>query len=234
MSKRVLIIGASSGIGKELALQYENLGYEVTITARNIEKLKEISENKRISYEFLDVNDYEQTISKLKKLVVDTNITIISAGIGDINKELNFNIEINTVKTNIGGFIACVTEVFNHYKSIKSGHIVAISSLASLRGSDLAPAYNASKAFITNYMDGLRKKSIKENLNINITTIMPGLVNTQMAKGEGLFWVEPVDLIAKQIIRGISKNKAELVVSNRWKIIALLLKLIPNWLYYKM
>lgn len=234
MSKRVLIIGASSGIGKELALQYENLGYEVTITARNIEKLKEISENKRISYEFLDVNDYEQTISKLKKLVVDTNITIISAGIGDINKELNFNIEINTVKTNIGGFIACVTEVFNHYKSIKSGHIVAISSLASLRGSDLAPAYNASKAFITNYMDGLRKKSIKENLNINITTIMPGLVNTQMAKGEGLFWVEPVDLIAKQIIRGISKNKAELVVSNRWKIIALLLKFIPNWLYYKM
>ena len=83
-------------------------------------------------------------------------------------------------------------------------------------------------------MDGLRRKSIKEKLNINITTIMPGLVDTQMAKGEGLFWVEPVDLIVKQIIRGIRKKKAELVVSNRWKLIAILLKLLPSWLYYRL
>ena len=83
-------------------------------------------------------------------------------------------------------------------------------------------------------MDGLRKKTIKEKLNINITTILPGLVDTQMAKGEGLFWVEPVSLIAKQIIRGIWKQKSELIVSNRWKLIALLLKFIPNWLYYKL
>ncbi len=234
MNKKVLIIGASSGIGKELALQYESLGYEVIITARNIEKLKEIAENKNITYEYLDVNNYEEAISKIKKLVVNTDITIISAGIGDFNKELNFDIELNTIKTNVGGFVACVTEVFNYYKSIKKGHIAAISSLASLRGSDEAPAYNASKAFITNYMDGLRKKTIKEKLNINITTILPGLVDTQMAKGEGLFWVEPVSLIAKQIIRGIWKQKSELIVSNRWKLIALLLKFIPNWLYYKL
>ena len=94
MNKKVLIIGASSGIGKELALQYEKLGCEVIITARNIEKLKEIAENKRISYEYLDVNNYEEAISKIKKLVVNTDITIISAGIGDFNKELNFDIEL--------------------------------------------------------------------------------------------------------------------------------------------
>jgi short-subunit dehydrogenase len=127
-----------------------------------------------------------------------------------------------------------VTEAFNYYKSVKKGSIAAISSIASIRGSDDAPAYNASKAFVTNYMDGLRRKSIKEKLNINITTIMPGLVDTQMAKGEGLFWVEPVDLIAKQIIRGIWKKKAELVVSNRWKLISILLKLLPSWLYYRL
>ena len=234
MNKRVLIIGASSGIGKELASQYESLGYEVIITARNTEKLKEIAENKKITYEYLDVNNYEEAISKVKRLVVNTDITIISAGIGDFNKDLNFDIEFNTIKTNVAGFVACVTEAFNYYKSVKKGSIAAISSLASIRGSDDAPAYNASKAFVTNYMDGLRRKSIKEKLNINITTIMPGLVDTQMAKGEGLFWVEPVDLIAKQIIRGIRKKKAELVVSNRWKLIAILLKLLPSWLYYRL
>ena len=87
---------------------------------------------------------------------------------------------------------------------------------------------------MTNYMDGLRKKSIKEKLNINVTTIMPGLVDTQMAKGEGLFWVEPTELVAKQIIRGIAKNKSELVVTKRWKLIAMLLKLLPDCIYYRM
>ena len=232
--KRVLIIGASSGIGKELALQYEKLGYEVIITARKIEKLKEIAENRNIKYEYLDVNNYSETISKIKKLVVDTDISIISAGIGDFNDKLDFDIELNTIKTNVAGFVACVTEIFNYYKSVKNGHIAAISSIASIRGNDSAPAYNASKAFVTNYMDGLRKKSIKEKLNINVTTIMPGLVDTQMAKGEGLFWVEPTELVAKQIIRGIAKNKSELVVTKRWKLIAMLLKLLPDCIYYRM
>lgn len=233
-TKRVLIIGASSGIGKELALQYEKLGYEVIITARNVEKLKEIAENKKIKYEYLDVNNYYEAISKITNLVIDTDISIISAGIGDFNDKLDFDIELNTIKTNVAGFVACVTEIFNYYKSIKKGHIAAISSIASIRGADSAPAYNASKAFVTNYMDGLRKKSIKEKLNINVTTIMPGLVDTQMAKGEGLFWVEPTEIVAKQIIRGIAKNKSELVVTKRWKLIALLLKLLPDFLYYKM
>lgn len=232
--KRVLIIGASSGIGKELALQYEKLGYEVIITARKIEKLKEIAENRNIKYEYLDVNNYSETISKIKKLVVDTDISIISAGIGDFNDKLDFDIELNTIKTNVAGFVACVTEIFNYYKSVKNGHIAAISSIASIRGADSAPAYNASKAFVTNYMDGLRMKSIKEKLNINVTTIMPGLVDTQMAKGEGLFWVEPAELVAKQIIRGIAKNKSELVVTKRWKLIAMLLKLLPDCIYYRM
>lgn len=235
MNKKVLIIGASSGIGKELAVQYSKLTYDVIITARNTEELtKTTQNNKNISYEYMDINNTQEAIETLKRLIIDTDITIICAGIGYINKDLDFSLEDETISTNVKGFTAMATEAFNCYNSANKGHIVAISSIASLRGSDLAPAYNASKAYISNYMDGLRKKSIKENLNIKITTVLSGLVDTKMAKGEGLFWVEPVELISKEIIEGINKNKTNLVVSKRWNFITLLLKILPDFLYYKL
>lgn len=235
MNKKVLIIGASSGIGKELAIQYGKLNYDVIITARNTDELTKIAKNeKNISYEYMDIHNTQEAIDAIKRLIIDTDITIICAGIGYINKNLDFSLENETISTNVLGFTAIATEAFNYYNSVNKGHIVAISSIASLRGSDLAPAYNASKAYISNYMDGLRKKTIKENLNIQITTILPGLVNTKMAKGEGLFWVESVELISKEIIKGISKNKINLIVSKRWNFIMLILKILPDFLYYKL
>lgn len=231
--KKVLIIGASSGIGRELALQYASLGHQVVAIARRLDKLKEIA-SENISYDFIDINKVEDAILKIKHLIIDTDISIICAGIGDLNDSLDFNIEYETIKTNIIGFTAIVDTIFNYYKSIKKGHIVALSSIASIRGSDIAPAYNASKAYVTNYMEGLKKKSVKENLNINITIILPGLVDTQMAKGKGLFWVEPVNVIAKEIISAIEKKKTKTIVSKRWNIIALFLKLLPSKIYYKL
>ena len=69
------------------------------------------------------------------------------------------------------------------------GHIVGISSIAAIRGNGDAPAYNASKAFVSNYLEGIRQKVSKLNLNITVTDIQSGFVDTAMAKGEGLFWV---------------------------------------------
>lgn len=154
--KKVLIIGASSGIGRELALQYASLGYQVVALARRLDKLKEIA-SENISYDFIDINKVEDAILKIKYLIIDTDISIICAGIGDLNDSLDFNIEYETIKTNIIGFTAIVDTIFNYYKSIKNGHIVALSSIASIRGSDIAPAYNASKAYVSNYMEGLKK-----------------------------------------------------------------------------
>ena len=231
--KKVLIIGASSGIGKELALAYAKQGCHVTITARRLEKLKEISlQHKNIHYDHLDITDFSQS-EKLALLVKDTDITIISAGIGELNPALQWETELSTLNTNVCGFAFAANVVFNYYKTCKKGHIVAISSLASLRGSDIAPAYNASKAFVSNYMDGLRKKAHKENLNICLSTVLPGLVDTQMAKGEGLFWVESPEKIAREIMAGISKKKSVFVVSKKWNLIRLLLQILPDKWYYK-
>lgn len=233
MTKKVLIIGASSGIGKELSLQYAQKDWQVVATARNTEKLKQL-EQPHISVAYLDITDISNTISTISQLIQNTQLTIITAGVGEINKPLALEPELQTIQTNVLGFTTAINAAFNYYKNHGGGHIAVLSSLASLRGSDVAPAYNASKAFVTNYMDGLRKKAYKENLNIRLTTILPGLVDTQMAKGGGLFWVEPVKKAAHQIIQAIAKNKKEAVITKKWKIIYWLLKILPSQLYYKL
>ena len=106
--------------------------------------------------------------------------------------------------------------------------------MAGLRGGRQAPAYNATKAFQMNYLEGLRQKAKKLKTKIFVTDIRPGLVNTEMAKGDGLFWVMPVDKVAKQIFKAI-KNKSKVVyVTKRWVFIAGLLKLLPRFIYDRM
>jgi short-subunit dehydrogenase len=111
------------------------------------------------------------------------------------------------------------------------GHIAAISSIAALRGSGTCPAYNASKAYMSNYLEGLACKAAASGKRIAITDILPGLVDTAMAKGEGLFWVAPPQKAAKQIWNIIKRRRAKGYVTKRWRLIALLFKITPRRLY---
>ena len=121
----------------------------------------------------------------------------------------------------------------HYFINNKSGHLVGISSIASIKGSNICPSYNASKAFISNYLEGLRKKSVKEKLKISITDIQPGLIDTAMAKGEGLFWVSSAQKAAKQIFKAIQQKKKRAYITKRWAIVAWLLKILPEFIYDK-
>lgn len=110
---------------------------------------------------------------------------------------------------------------------------MVISSVAALRGGRDCPAYNASKSYISNYLEGIRYKIKKDGLNITVTDIRPGLVDTEMAKGDGLFWVQPVEKVARQIYAKIKKKKDVAYVTKRWRIIAFILKYLPDWLFNK-
>ena len=83
-------------------------------------------------------------------------------------------------------------------------------------------------------MEALRKKAYKSGSQIYVTDIRPGLVNTAMAKGEGLFWVMPVEKVANQIITAIHKNKYKAYVTKRWHILAIINKNLPFALYKRM
>jgi len=236
--KRAIIIGATSGIGKGLAKLLTENNYKIGLTGRRFELLNELKiENPNFYIKPFDNNDTNVVGQKLDELVTELgglDLLIISSGIGDINESLDFEIEKRTIDTNVLGFTCVADWAFNYFEKQKSGHLVAISSIGGLRGSRQAPAYNATKAYQINYLEGLRQKAKKLNASIFVTDIRPGLVDTEMAKGDGLFWVMPVEKTVRQILQAKIDKKKVTYVTKRWRIIATILKQIPRLIYDRM
>ena len=143
-------------------------------------------------------------------------------------------VEASAIRTNVLGWTAVVDWACRLFERKRGGHLVVISSVGGLRGSGAAPAYNASKAYQINYAEGLRQRVAKSGLPVTITDIRPGLVDTAMAKGEGLFWVQPVAKTVRQILRAVERRCHVAVVTRRWRIAAWLLRHLPESLYLKM
>jgi short-subunit dehydrogenase len=237
--KKAIVVGATSGIGKELAKLLVEKDYKVGITGRRTELLEELKSENPDSYfiQTFDVKSTKTAIEKLEELTTELgglDLLILSSGTGYINDELDFEIEKRTIDTNVVGFTCISDWCVKYFEKQKYGHFVAISSIGGLRGSGQAPSYNASKAYQINYLEGLRQKVTKRKEQIFITDIRPGLVDTEMAKGEGLFWVMPVDNTVRQIFRAIKKKRKIAYVTKRWGLIALLLKFIPGRIYDRM
>ena len=237
--KKAIIIGATSGIGKELAKVLANNNYKVGITGRRAKLLNELKDENPNSYfvKPFDITETKIAIEKLEELTAELgglDLLILCSGTGDINDNLNFNIEQRTINTNVLGFTCIADWTFNYFEKQKYGHLVGISSVGGLRGSKQAPAYNATKAYQINYLEGLRQKSTKLKESIFVTDIRPGLVDTEMAKGEGLFWVMPVEKTVKQIHNAIINKRKVAYVTKRWRLISTIFKHIPKPIYDRM
>jgi len=237
--KKAIIVGATSGIGKELARLLSKNGFLVGITGRRNALLVALKhEQPEIFFtKRFDVTDTKLSILKLNELVAELgglDLLIISSGIGELNENLDFEIEERTIDTNVIGFTAIADWGFNYFRNQGFGHLAAISSIAGMRGMRQSPSYSSSKAFQINYLQALRQKVGNLQLPITITDIRPGFVNTDMAKGEGLFWVASVEKASGQILKAIIKKKRLQYVTKRWGLIAWMLRIIPNYLYHKM
>ena len=237
--KNAIIIGATSGIGKELARLLVDDGFKVGITGRRTELLESLKSENPASYfiKTFDVKDTKTAEEKLDELSSELgglDLVILSSGTGEINENLNFEIEFRTIETNVIGWTFIADWAFKYFEKQKHGHLAAISSIGGLRGNRQSTSYNATKAYQINYLEGLRQKATKLKEQIFVTDIRPGLVNTEMAKGEGLFWVMPVEKTARQIYMSIKKKKKIAYVTKRWKLIASIIKRIPVQLYDRM
>lgn len=180
------------------------------------------------------MEEIEQAINALHKEMEYIDLAIMCSGTGNINATLDYDVERPTIDTNIVGWTFAIDMFYHIFEQQGNGHLVAITSAGGLRGEPMAPAYSATKAYQINYMEALRKKAYKSGIQITVTDIRPGLVNTAMAKGEGLFWVMPVEKVASQIIAAIRKKKSKAYVTKRWHILAILNKNLPYWLYKRM
>jgi short-subunit dehydrogenase len=233
--KKILLVGATSGIGKELAVAYANAGNVVGITGRRVELLRRLHElfpnNMHYAKHDISSSGNKAIFDDIVRRMDGLDILIISSGIGFDNADLDWELERRTIAVNVAGFSEIINLGYSFFRRQSYGHIVGISSIAAIRGIDSCPAYSASKAYISNYLEAIRKKTKRHKLNISVTEILPGFVDTKMAQGEGLFWVSPVEKAAKQIVRAVQDKRRIAYITKRWKSIAVLLKLLPNALY---
>jgi short-subunit dehydrogenase len=235
--KRILIVGASSGMGRAVAELYARRGDVVGITGRRgtlLEEIRQVAPD-RIHTACFDVREMENP-SKLNELAArmgGLDMCIISAGIGTIDKELNWEIDTETMDTNVRAFTQVCHWAFRYFSEQGKGHIANISSISSYRGNSFAPAYSASKAYQSNYLEGLHMKAQRLGLDIAVSDILPGFVQTKMAQGNKRFWVSSVDKAAAQIQAGLDAKKFRFYVSKRWAIIAWAMKWIPGWIYHR-
>jgi short-subunit dehydrogenase len=235
---KIIIIGATTGIGKALAELYISQGHEITITGRRIALLEEIQNaypHQKINISAIDIADIGNArlvIEHLADKYGGFDKVVINAGVGF--GKANFEEEIKTIDTNVRGFTAVAQWSYQYFKKKGGGHIIGVSSLAALRGSPYAPEYHASKAFISSYMEGLRLRSAKYRHHISITDIRPGFVDTPMTRqNKGMFWVATPEKAAKQIAEAIESKKNVAYITKRYFLLAILIKLCPEWLFAK-
>ena len=230
---RAIIVGGSSGIGRSLAKVLVREGYLVGVTARRAELLRELEGELGVLTRCSDVAELPNALEDLEQLVEalgGCDLAILSAGVGYPNEDLAWGPEDETIAINVRGFAAAAGFFMRHFRRQASGHLVGLSSLAALRGIGGAPAYNASKAFASNYMEGLRQSAVSHRRGIMVTDVQLGLVDTAMAKVDRKpDWIAGPDVAAEQIWRAIRRRRRRVYVTKRWRLLAWALKLVPGF-----
>jgi short-subunit dehydrogenase len=234
---KVIIIGATSGIGKALAQTFLEHNCIVGATGRRTHLLSDLSKKHKDNFftQKMDITQIEDAIKNFNTLIENmqgVDIVILNAGTGYQNPKLDLEKTLQTIAVNVTGFATIANTTFNYFAKQRHGHLVGISSIASLIGNSKTPSYSASKAFVNSYLKGLRYKVSRENLNITVTNIMPGFVDTAMCKADGkAFWVACPQTAAQQIYNAIAKKKETAYVTKRWIFIAWIIKLLPEFLH---
>ena len=223
----VFIIGATSGIGHDLWKHYVAKGDRVAVIGRRkteIDLMIQDASDNTLGYacDISNIKAFYEAFDMVMKEFSTIDLIIICAGIGDLNPELDIGTELSTVRVNVEGWTNCVDRSYNLFSCQQHGHLVVVTSVGGLQPTPVAPSYSASKAYQINYTKALQRKS--RGTAITVTEIRPGLVDTRMAKGEGLFWVMPLKKVVKETIKAIDKKRSRLIIDSRWRVINFLLK----------
>lgn len=238
MTKNAIVFGATSGIGLELARRLVKDGYRVMITGRRRERLESLQRENPESYlvrphDITDLEDTGRLFAELPAAMGEVDLIIHNSGIGENNFDLDWNKDLPTLNTNVMGAARVYQLSYNYFRDQGFGHLVGITSIASLSGNRHVPAYHASKAFQSNYLESLWMKAKKtKKARIQVTDILPGYVDTDIITGD-TFWMAPLDKAAGQIYSGIRKKKRRVYVTRRWALIAVLMRVLPPGILIK-
>lgn len=235
--KKAIIIGGTLGIGQGIGKELLNNNYIVGLTGIENKKLEDLQnlDQKNLEVKYLDclTDNISEKITELVETLGGLDLLILSAGIGNLNKNLGFEVENNANKLNVLAFTEIADWTYKFFEKQGHGHFAAITSISGLYGSRIAPAYHAAKSYQISYLEGLRqkaKRARKTGKMIYVTDIRPGFVDTSMTKSKKMVWVATKDKAAKQIFKLIKKKRGYGYVTNRWRIVAVIIKILPTWI----
>ncbi len=238
MNKRAIIIGATSGIGREVAILLAQNGWTVGVAGRRENLLNDLVNSTAgvTCYKVIDVNDNDAPVllSQLIEKLGGMDLYLHSTGIGWQNEELDVKKEICTVETNAMGFTRLITAAFRYFSEHGGGQLAAISSIAGTKGLGAAPSYSASKAYQQHYLESLQQLSTIRHNNITITDIRPGFVATDLIAGSNFPMQLKPSEVARTIVAAINSRKKVITIDWRYRILTALWRIIPRSLWVRM
>ena len=236
--KKVIIIGATSGIGEEIAKIYIAQGWQVGIAGRREETLTALAATApaQVKTQVIDVTsaDAPEQLKSLIEKLGGMDLFLLSSGIGSQNVKLEPEIELNTARTNVEGFIRMVTAAYRFFKEQGSGHLAVISSVAGTKGLGSAPAYSATKRFQNTYIDALAQLARMERLSIQFTDIRPGFVATALLKNRKYPLLMRADSTAQHIVQALTNKKRVAIIDTRYAMLVFFWQLIPRWVWERL
>lgn len=233
--KRIIIIGATSGIGLEIAKMYIASGCIVGLAGRRIEILEKI---RKLAPERIFIRQIDITVKGAENLLDELidkcggmDLYFHSSGIGYNNASLDETLELKTVATNCEGWVRMVNHAFNYFVGKGKGHIAAISSIAGTRGLGAAPSYSATKRFQNTYLSALKQQSRMRKADIKITDIRPGFVTTDLISGANYPLQMNVKYAARKIFNAVESGRRIAIIDWRYAIIVFFWRLIPRFIW---
>ena len=239
--KVIWITGASSGIGKALAIKFAKEGWKVAISARRENLLNEIAKTYNDIFPYpLDVTDSkkcELVFNNIKEKFKNVDISVFSTGIHDpkSEKSLDLNKVRQIMEVNFFGTINSVNAVYKYYKERKSGQISIVSSVAGYRGLPAGGAYCASKSALTSFTESLNFDMKRKNVRVSL--ISPGFIKTPMTDQNDfpMPMIKTPEFAAEEIYNGlVKKNTFEIHFPKSFTFMMKILQILPNWAYFKL
>ena len=229
--KKAIIVGASSGIGLEVAKLLIEQGWTVGVAARRTELLQDFG---AAAIERIDItkDDATEGLQQLIGKLGGMDLYFHASGIGKQNRELAEDIELATVQTNGMGFTRMIGEAYRYFANQGYGHIAAITSIAGTKGLGPAPSYSATKAMQNVYLQALEQQSNSRGLNIHFTDIRPGFVDTALLSGDFHYpmMLRP-EKVAKEIVWAINHRKHLRVIDWKYRILTAVWRRIPRFIW---
>jgi short-subunit dehydrogenase len=230
-TKRAIVVGASSGIGQEVAKRLIGQGWTVGVGARRVERMQDMG---AAAVERSDVTSSEapEALERLIRQTGGIDLFFYASGIGKQNRELGEDIELATMQTNGVGFTRMIGAAYRFFARQGHGHIAAITSIAGTKGLGPAPAYSATKALQANYLEALEQQARQRHLPIHILDIRPGFVDTALLNDDFPYpMLMRPEAVARDIVSSIKRRRHVRTIDWRYRLLTAGWRLVPRWLW---